>query len=1006
MKLRTLFALGLTMPLFACQEAPEQAPIRSLRASGQTTFVCIGHDGVGHPLTECPQGPTLNDGGLTVATPGNELYALVTQTDTAEVAVVRLTGITAGGDSSSGVIDVDKSNPGVTPLRVGVGPIDIVTTPGGMASFVGVSDPGREGIFGLPTTCVGAPSAGQTGRDLTTWPACRLPAAPGDMVVVVDSSNSCGTPASAPSADAECPADLSQETSVSGSRKLLVALPDLGKVVTIDAQTLLNRPPGSFDACPIEAEKALDAATPQPVSQAVPSDLATDACGQPEPPVEYSFSSNFETRPAGFALDGTRLFVADQANPRVHVLDVSSPCAIEETDSLIATSFIARDRVVTTSRVAVSPLTTQGQRFLYAIDEHGDGSMTEANPASVMIFDISPGQTQKTPVVRTRSFDMPFEAPDRIEFVSAAKDVAFSLHDLPIADPVTGTAVVGTYCNPDPNVPEDSPEAEYRNDSDYDSGAGPNTLRGVFGFVLLSSGRVAIIDVEDFDAKCRRPQTLNTASSLDFRGCSHDPTSPAFYTDDGAEGSPPTVTNEVTCHTVEQNRTRSGDLVLTSSSGEGIGAPSLRSFPRLSRFNRSLSVSRANLESRSNPLMLGVDFASAVPDGAPVPAEVYVGTGLRVRGDGPDDLVVDPRIATQGSLVLPYGEPRAYPRVENVTVTFEGALAGDKHAGFYDVEAQTLTDQSAFFCDLGVQDRALTEEMGVDQFQLDPTDEQRFGKRHTDYVQIISSLLPEEDTYWSGAGASCGGVGYQACLSMFGEVDEDDLAPARDLTILEAFQDRLKVEPRGGDASVGDMIACCFPDVLSYRVRAGNQWVVRGSVSGFRHTVHAVPEADGLRCRRDCAPWKVREQGRVFEVSSTSNCTQANPTDLATACAVGQRDPDVDVVCFRDDLNQGPVEPGGQGDECIYDGLTARFVVYRGLLPSLRDMQYAVEVQGGFAPALMSLTAQTSIVLPVSMQPIPGFNQLAVVDSQDRGLLLLGLRGFNGGGPGLRQSFF
>ena len=40
------------------------------------------------------------------------------------------------------------------------------------------------------------------------------------------------------------------------------------------------------------------------------------------------------------------------------------------------------------------------------------------------------------------------------------------------------------------------------------------------------------------------------------------------------------------------------------------------------------------------------------------------------------------------------------------------------------------------------------------------------------------------------------------------------------------------------------------------------------------------------------------------------------------------------------------------------------------------------------------------------MQPIPGFNQLAVVDSEDRGLLLLGLRGFNGGGPGLRQSFF
>ncbi len=1015
--LEGVFTVGLVAGLAACQEPPEQAPVRSLRASGEVTYVCVGPDQKGRPLADCPQGPTLDDGGLTVAEPGNELVALVTQTVTAEVAVVRLTGESAGS-STAGVVDVDPSNPGITPLRVGSGPLDIVTTPGGMATFVGVADTGRNGIFALPTSCIGAPRPGEMGRDLTSWPACQLPSAPGDMAVVVDPATADGevrvscqdgyvaepsVPEDGAALREECPADLSLESVTPGRRKLAVALPDLGRVAIIDAQALLDRQPGTFGECPIEALVELNATVPGAVSQSLPPDLVVDGCTTST--VEYSFSESFTPRPAGMALDGSRLFIADQGSPLVHVLDVSDPCSVVEQEPLVATSFLSPERVVTTSRVAVSPVSTTGQQFVYAIDELGeDASRLGDNVASVMVFDVSPGQSQRTPLVRANSALVPFEPPDRIEFAAAAKDVTFALHDRPLADLVTGEAVIGTRCDPNPGVDLSSPAARYRSSSSFDSGAGPNTLRGLFGFVLLSNGQVAVIDVDDFDAACRRPRTTNQAAREDFRGCVAEPDQPELYTLDGGPNTPATVSDEVSCRVVEPHRARSGDVVLTSGSGIGIGAPSLRSFPRLFQSGRGLSNSRQTEVGRRTPLLLGVDFENPVASGAPVPAEAFVGTSLLKRGDGQDDLVIDPRIAEHASLVLPWNEPRAYPRSEQLTVRFEGPLAGDLRTGFFSTadSGSLIEDQSAHFCDLGVQDVALTADMGREQFGLSGGALERFAARHADYVQITSDLLPEDDSYWDGAGASCGGGGgYSTCLGVFGETeDEEDLLESRDFSVVEAYQGRLSLAPRSGQEDLSELLSCCFPGVLSYRVRGGNQWIVSGSVSGFRHTVRTGADD---RCVRDCAPWRPQQQGRAFEISGVVDCDATAP-ELDPACAVGPRTNE-DVVCAFDQT-QGPVEPGGPASECIFNGLTARFAVYRGLLPSGRDMTYAVDVQGGFAAQTMLLTGSTSVVLPLSIQQVPGFNQLSVVDSQDRGLMLLGLVGINGGAPGLRQSFF
>ena len=78
--------------------------------------------------------------------------------------------------------------------------------------------------------------------------------------------------------------------------------------------------------------------------------------------------------------------------------------------------------------------------------------------------------------------------------------------------------------------------------------------------------------------------------------------------------------------------------------------------------------------------------------------------------------------------------------------------------------------------------------------------------------------------------------------------------------------------------------------------------------------------------------------------------------------------------------------------ECIYQTLTARFAVYGGTLRSERDMAFVYEVSGGFAPLTISLTRNdTSIILPQSLDLVPGYRMLSAVDAQDRGLMLLSL---------------
>ncbi|MFO7181802.1 MAG: hypothetical protein DIU78_024100, partial [Pseudomonadota bacterium] len=774
----------------------------------------------------------------------------------------------------------------------------------------------------------------------------------------------------------QCPASLVDEPGPPGRRKLIVTLPDRGSLAVIDAQRVLDREPGTFAPCPIEVELPL--AADVPVTASEDAEVSEDAtCAAPPAPVPDAL---YTPRPTGLALEAGTLYVADEGAPVIHVVNVSNPCTPIEGPPLLPRSAVRPDRVVTTSRVAASPLTPSGRRFVYAIDD------TDAPSASLMAFDVSPGSTERTPIQHPNAALSSLDLPDRVMFPASVRDVTFVLRDEPIFD-TNGIARIGERCDPDPA--SSSPGIEYRPTTS--GGARPSELRGVFAMALLTNGQIATIDVEDFDAPCRRPITVNPGPDPDFRGCANDPEGIESYTlPNGAA----TVTGEVSCNVVEPHRPRSNRLLRTGGD-VGIQAPSLRAFPQLAVPE---SVVRTSFEER--PKLLAVDFPSA-------PAAVFVGTTLRQRrvADEPLDaeLVIDPLRAEDYSLALPWQEPRAYPPTETLTLTYEGVITTEIPSGFLREDGTgglILDDPTAGLCDRGVLDPELARQVGAERFGLEGDALEAFARDHADYVVVTADLLDPADAYWSSASCTV-----NECQNVFGDIEEeedeqaalsstDELLPTREFRVLDAEQQRLSVEPRNATtdserAELSRLAACCFPSGVSYRVRASRQWVLVGSATGFRHGIvgSRVQTETGewtVECARGCNTSRRVDESRVFEIAAES-CGGRGPR--GSACPVGRPVPG--DVCVLEEA--GPVGLEDAAAACIHATSTARFAVYRGAQPSRRDMQFVWQVAGGFQPLTLDLGVLTRAVAPERLVSVPALDRLSVVDAGSLGLAFLRL---------------
>jgi hypothetical protein len=924
-----------------CAQEPIEVEVRSLERSGRVAFVCLGDPATGASAARPPIDCQLNR----TETPNDyslpHLYALVTQTTRGEVAVIDLT------TDDDAVIDQDTRVPGANFLPVGAQPVDIAATPGGSATFVAVAEVGRRGIFALPSNQI-RPASRNAPPTLSSWPACALPSAPGSILVATDDF----VPNPDPKADegseigrARCDdeydtvvsADTTSNPDTKGSLKLIVTLPDEGGFAIIDGEDLLARPPGSFDVCAIErwVPLSIELATP-PLPREEPPTLGCVQPATPDPePATYT------ARPAGMALSDGRLFIADLEAPVIHVVDLPTPCDPIERPSLLPSSAEEPERVVTTSRVAVSPgLTTDYKKFLYAVD-YMDGS--------VMVFDVSEGESaSRQPLHREQAQENPFSPRDRIRFAPPVRDIAIVERDIPAADATTGAAQTGVLCDPDPNCTPTSgscpPQAPlYRTSSNYESGAGPEKIRGMFAYLLLSSGELVVVDIEDYDAPCRGPRVRHP-----IFGC------------DAYDEKDLKTSGEVSCDVVIPHTPRNASFFISNDEA-GRHQPGLQSTPLLFDSKGSL------LQFADDP---GIPWLRAtVPEGGlpdKVALTLAVGGAVQVV-DNVTGFTSDEEGADH-SLAMNFDDPHAHVTDQVWAIIFEGALPGFVNR-FAELRIGTggdeegLFDATSRFCDAGVQSQAAVRELLGDDASEDEV------ARLADRVQIASEIPADSSAHWQVA--ACG---FEQCRATFGAREVPKLQ--RDLRVVEAYQDRLvladsdSIEPPVTD----ELIKCCFPGVVSFNVRAGNQWLVVGQASGLLH--HMIPDPETGACRPSCDPVKSLLNGRLRTSPGGDPVVDADPA-LVHPLVGYVDDNGVRRFPFKNPMFRFAITECVDPDEC---GEARR--------PD-RGVQFQFQSIGKFESRFISLTGDTGEIAPQAITPVPASGRLAVTDGTLEGLLIV-----------------
>jgi hypothetical protein len=539
-----------------------------------------------------------------------------------------------------------------------------------------------------------------------------------------------------------------------------------------------------------------------------------------------------------------------------------------------------------------------------------------------------------------------------------------------------GVALLGERCEPDPAKTAE-PGALYRPNVDRDTGARPSKLRGLFAMAMLSDGGVTVIDVEDFDAPCRRPTLGNLTTTEDESGCSNDLT--AQYVDNGVR----TVTGEVSCRMVEPHTPRAARLAIHDANHAT--APSLRSLPLLI----PPSEARQN-DTSTRPKLLAVH---TLP-------HVYVGsTYYDEAGTNGPRLEINPADATDNAIGLPYNDIRAYRSIEELTLRFEGQISTRYQTGFIQRSSDgrlVLNDANALYCDAGVSDRELMADLAARRFP--DTDPLAFANEFSDHIVITADFPGEDDRYWPhrtevvpgdpGSELTCT---RDSCEAYFGKLPDDfdatELNETRQFAIVDAEQQRLVLEERSNLSNSGDagqrdrhlaMAECCFPEATSYEVHASKHWSLRSSIWGFRHDVIPRTETeDGrtvIECRHDCDPRKEAFQSRVFEIG----CRGPECVKGLSACVTDTR---------------RAVSDGEAAWACVHDTPTARFALYQGTLPSYPGMVFAWQVTNGYVPMTFNLGTLANSVSPQAVVNLPDLDRLTIVDSSTLGLTMVSLDG-------------
>jgi len=556
--------------------------------------------------------------------------------------------------------------------------------------------------------------------------------------------------------------------------------------------------------------------------------------------------------------DGQILYVADNGLPLIHVIDLSTPGAPKELPPLVATSLTNPSRKVSVGQIAISPATRDYKKYLYAIDQ---------KEGSLIVYDVTdPPTAPRSPLTRPHPELNPFQPGDRLIFNVPVATITFARHDIaPQEQPTPAPAAKsGLLCNPNRNVVEragggfDDPGAYYRANVGGQrfsnlalNGLGPQRLRGIFGLATLSNGQVVMIDVDDWDAPCRRPDPMDQAVNaiapaqpdLGDTDPYHAPTT-VKKTDNPKVSI---VSTEAFFPVSAPHRPRSYYL-LRKDPTTGLHIPYLIGIPQLYLQNAPLAVGGTN--GKANPLLLPT--ASNFPDPTYVknPTEPYVCAREPTVPNAVDRAVCDKQDDPTGAIIgdardlsVPNNAPAPGIRLswedpqvhidQDWAVTYEGVLPGFDGLALNvtttDDQTLTLRQPNALFCRRGVEDlrvgrqRAATVAAALDAARIAPATQLEvrrqagqpdvtlgygIDQRTADYIEVTDDLLDSGDPYWGSSvwkeADKCTGVvdtskgtpdtpqaRYDVCSSTFGAAADESIQ--RDFPILEAYDDHLVV---------------------------------------------------------------------------------------------------------------------------------------------------------------------------------------------------------------------
>ena len=1001
--------------LFACSQTPSPVPVRTFERAQRMDVVCVKVNAPpdlveARPLEECSPVAFGYSAGQ------HRLLAVVTQTTRGELAVVDLSG--------GGIADQSRTTPGINFLPVGGIPTDVTAAPDSKMVFVASAEPNKFAIYGLPSHRFFGDNVGVTPdpdgvANLTSWPVCALPQRPGALTTI--SRKGATAPAGSTLPDYEIVAVLPGDRTNSA------------KVVTIDPRPFLrgaprklpnNQPdptyddgqlpklaPGSLAPCPITSAIELSGKEALPTSYRSAQkwsdgvayvdggvDLTCDrptkspSCGLPpccggndggadagacEPVGAGDAGSNDFALPpldpphlVAIARDDHTVYIADDALPFIHVVDMTTPNAAKELPPYVASSLADPTRLVTLRDLAISPPTRDYKRYLYGIDK-SDGS--------IVVFDATdPTKADRSPIRRPHAELNPFQPEDRIAFSTPVVTLTFGRHDFPLSR-VRGVNVAnartGVVCNPNPKIDGD-PEGRdfgffYRASStDPIVDIGPRRLRGVFAFATLANGQIVTIDVDDWDAPCRRPANLTQAIS------SIAPAQPAPTSDSdfdpfhAPQVLAETVTDERIYPIVAPHRMRSA-LALKDDAKSGNNLPRIDGIPSV-----------------LDPVGVGLPLP---------PAQGSEGTPL-MTPLGPATSAVGPSF----SLEVPDVHIN-----QDWSVVYEGEIPS--FAGVFGTLAPETPDYNALvirqpqgnFCSRGVEDwdrgreRAAQITSAVAALPTQPSTTEvgarfaieRLDRRISDYVSFDEDLLPPGDDWWkqNNPPPACWAdvpldQRYNVCARTFGSAAEQKAD--RDFPILEAYDDRLVLgryftfndsntnppAPKPyrevvwkdpSNAATLRLAQCCFHNQARFKVRTGHSWAVVGKTpgggSGVGFLSHFAPDSTG-RCVDSC---NTRE----------SLLNARAPVAPPGTPILGRNNP----LAFRNPMFS--------------------FLMVSGTKPVKRDTIYAFSSRGQFVPLTVDIAGSTFSVNPQSIRYIESLGQLALVDAASQGLVLVDLAG-------------